>query len=82
MNTVYRVTQGRLLDFNHKLKDNFIVFPVATVLVCSYLKQTPSISPSCLRKIFQWVNVKLNAEYTRNLTFLDLIGINGIVLTW
>lgn len=82
MNTVYRVTQGRLLDFNHKLKDNFIVFPVATVLVCSYLKQTPSISPSCQRKIFQWVNVKLNAEYTRNLTFLDLIGVNGLVLTW
>lgn len=82
MNTVYWVTQGRLLDFNHKLKDNFIVFPVATVLVCSYLKQTPSISPSRLRKIFQWVNVKLNAEYTRNLTFLDLIGINGLVLTW
>lgn len=82
MNTVYRVTQGRLLDFNHKLKDNFIVFPVATVLVCSYLKQTPSISPSCLRKQFQWVNVKPNAQYTRNLTFLDLIGVNGLVLTW
>lgn len=78
MNTVYRVTQGRLLDFNHKLKDNFIVFPVATVLVCSYLKQTPS----SLRKKFQWVNVKPNAQYTRNLTFLDLIGVNGLVLTW
>lgn len=82
MNTVYRVTQGRLLDFNHKLKDNLIVFPVATVLVCSYLKQIPSISPSCLRKKFQWVNVKPNAQYTRNLTFLDLIGVNDLVLTW
>lgn len=59
MNTVYWVTQGRLLDFNHKLKDNFIVFPVATVLVCSYLKQTPSISPSCLEKNFNGLTSNL-----------------------
>lgn len=31
MNAVYRVTPGRLLDINHKFKDNFIVFPVAYV---------------------------------------------------